>query len=148
MGVTTGSFYWHFKNRRELLEALLEYWEREMTDVAIAAARQFPGPPEERIHGLMEGVMSNSFARYDLPMWHWAQSDDKVAEVFQRVLSKRFEFAAWMFSEAGFPPEQAKARGRMMVIYLMGESTLVPDSMARRKEDLRLNHAILMAPAA
>ena len=24
LGVTTGSFYWHFKNRRELLEALLD----------------------------------------------------------------------------------------------------------------------------
>ena len=65
MGVTTGSFYWHFKNRRELLEALLDYWEREMTDVAIDAARHFPGTAPERIYGLMEGVMSNSFARYD-----------------------------------------------------------------------------------
>ena len=29
MGVTTGSFYWHFKNRRELLEVLLDYWGRD-----------------------------------------------------------------------------------------------------------------------
>ena len=35
MGVTTGSFYWHFKNRREFLDALLDYWEREMTDAAM-----------------------------------------------------------------------------------------------------------------
>jgi len=148
MGVTTGSFYWHFKNRRELLEALLAYWEREMTDVAIDAARGFPGAPEERIYLLMEGVMTNSFARYDLPIWHWAQSDAEVAKVFQRVLTKRFEFAAWMFAEVGFQPKQAEVRGRMMVVYLMGESTLVPDSMTRRKQDLRIKHAILMAPEA
>ena len=38
LGVTSGSFYWHFKNRRELHDALLEYWEREMTDAAMEAA--------------------------------------------------------------------------------------------------------------
>ena len=34
----------------------------------------------------------------------------------------------------------------MMVVYMMGESTLVPDSMAKRKELLKLKHAILTAP--
>ena len=146
MGVTTGSFYWHFKNRRELLEALLKYWEREMTDVAIETARQFEGPATDRILGLMGGVMTDRMARYDLPIWQWAQSDARASRVFNRVLKKRFSFAAWMFSQAGFSREQAEVRGRMMVIYMMGESTLIPDSLARRKELLKLKHAILTAP--
>jgi AcrR family transcriptional regulator len=143
MGVTTGSFYWHFKNRRELLEALLAYWEREMTDMAIEAARGFDGPPAERILRLMETVTTNNLARYDLPIWHWAQSDIKAQQVFKRVLKKRFEFAAWMFAQAGFSPEQAATRGRMMVSDLMGESTLIPGSMAKRKAALKLKHTIL-----
>ena len=49
MDVTTESFYWHFKNRRALLEALLEYWEREMTDVAIDVAKPYAGSPADRI---------------------------------------------------------------------------------------------------
>jgi AcrR family transcriptional regulator len=146
LGVTTGSFYWHFKNQRELLEALLDYWEREMTDTAIEAARQFTGSPSDRILDLMALVMTSKFARYDLAILHWAQSDAKTRRVFNRVLKKRFEFAAWMFAQAGFSDEQAEIRGRMMVIYMMGESTLIPDGMTRRKESLKLNHAILMAP--
>lgn len=146
LGVTTGSFYWHFKNRRELLEALLEYWERELTDAAIESARHFEGSAPERILGLMEGVMTNRLARYDLPIWQWAQSDTRASRVFNRVLKKRFEFAAWMFSQAGFSREQAEVRGRMMVIYMMGESTLIPDSMAKRQELIKLTHAILTAP--
>lgn len=145
MGVTTGSFYWHFKNRRELLDALLEYWERETTDVAIDEARQFDGPPADRILFIMEAIVKANLAKYDLPIWHWAQSDANAKRVFQRVLRKRFSFAAWMFSEAGFPNEDAEVRGRMMVVYLMGEATLVPESMARRKESLKLKHAILTA---
>ena len=146
LGVTTGSFYWHFKNRRELLEALLDYWEREMTDAAIAAARQFSGPAAERILFIMETVTTGNLARYDLPIWQWAQSDTRASQVFNRVLKKRFSFAAWMFSEAGFSREQSVIRGRMMVIYMMGESTLIPDSMAKRKEYIKLKHAILTAP--
>jgi len=146
LGVTTGSFYWHFKNRRELLEALLDYWEREMTDAAIEGARQFPGPPADRILLIMETVMSDKLARYDLPIWQWAQSDTRANRVFKRVLKKRFEFAAWMFSQAGFSREQAEIRGRMMVIYMMGETTLIPESMAKRKEFIKLKHAILTAP--
>ena len=146
LGVTTGSFYWHFKNRRELLEALLEYCEHEMTDVAIEAARHFEGPAANRILHLMEGVMAGKLARYDLPIWQWARSDTRASRVFNRVLKKRFTFAAWMFSEAGFSREQAEVRGRMMVIYMMGESTLIPESMARRKELIKLKHAILTAP--
>lgn len=146
LGVTTGSFYWHFKNRRELLDALLEYWEREMTDKAIETARHYPGPPSERILYIMETVMTDELARYDLPIWLWSQSDVKASRVFKRVLKKRFAFAAWMFSEAGFSDQQAEIRGRMMVIYMMGESTLIPDPMNRRKEFLKLKHAILTAP--
>ena len=146
MGVTTGSFYWHFKNRRELLEALLEYWEREMTEVAIEAAKRFTDSPKDRILSLMEGVTAGNLARYDLPIWHWAQSDAKARHVFNRVLKKRFEFAAWMFTQAGFSAEQADARGRLMVTYMMAEATLVPGSLAKRKESLKLKHAILTAP--
>jgi len=144
MGVTTGSFYWHFKNRRELLDALLEFWEREMTDNAIEAARRFSGSPAERILFIMETVMAHSLARYDLAIWHWAQSDASASQVFKCVLKKRFTFAAWMFAEAGFSKEQAEIRGRMMVVYMMGELTLMPDSLSRRKDLLHLKHAILL----
>ncbi len=148
MGVTTGSFYWHFKNRRELLDALLAYWEAEMTDAAVEAARAFDGGPTERILYLMESVATGHLARYDLAFWSWARTDARASRVFKRVLKKRFEFAAWMFAEAGFDAEQATVRGRMMVVYLMGESTLVPDSMTKRREYLKLKHAVLTAPAA
>jgi len=146
MGVTTGSFYWHFRNRRELLDELLVYWEREMTDLAMESARRYAGSASARILFLMETVMGGELARFDLPIWSWAQTDAKASRVFRRVLKKRFNFAQWMFSEAGFSREQAEVRGRMMVTYMMGESTLIPDAMAKRKERLKLKHAILAAP--
>jgi hypothetical protein len=50
-----------------------------------------------------------------------------------------------MFAEAGFSKQEAEARGRMMVVYMMGESTLVPGSMSESLEALRRQHATLTA---
>jgi AcrR family transcriptional regulator len=144
LGVTSGSFYWHFKNRRELHDALLDYWQRELTDAAIVAAKNFQGSAKERIWGLMEQVMDSGMARFDLAIWHWAQSDEKVQTVFQRALEKRFAFAAWMFRQAGFSKVQGEARGRLMVVYMMGESTLISDLPARRRNLLKLKYGILV----
>jgi AcrR family transcriptional regulator len=146
LGVTTGSFYWHFENRRDLLDELVDWWEREMTDAAIEAAEQFVGSPEDRILYLMRQVMIDKLARYDVAVWLWALSDRRAARVFRRALKKRFEFAAKMFEEAGFSKVQATARGRMMVVHMMGESTLIPASMSESLESIRLDHAILTAP--
>lgn len=143
IGITTGSFYWHFKNRQDLLDALLDYWERELTDVAIESTRKADVPPLERILLLMETVMLGNMGRYDLPIWAWAQSDSNARRVFNRVLKKRFAFATSMFKEAGFSGEEAAARGRLMVSYMMAESTLVRDKEARSRKAIRLKHAIL-----
>jgi len=145
LGVTTGSFYWHFKNRQELLFELLAYWEQEMTESAIHAARNFTGDPVERIYLLMDTVVINDLAKYDLPIWHWAQSDSEASRVFKRAMDKRFKFAAWMFEQAGFSKEQARMRGRMMVVYLMGEATLVADKLSKDRKLLRAKHAVLVA---
>src|SRR2546422_3207220 len=35
LGVTKGGFYWHFDDRRALLDEMLETWERVMVDEVI-----------------------------------------------------------------------------------------------------------------
>ena len=40
--VSKGSFYWHFKNRSDFLEALVEYWDRTETDNVIQALNALP----------------------------------------------------------------------------------------------------------
>jgi AcrR family transcriptional regulator len=143
LGVTSGSFYWHFANRAKLYEALLDYWETEMTDAAIDAARKMECPPKERIWSLMKQVMSTGLAKFDLAIWHWAQTHEAAQTSFQRTLEKRFIFATWMFKEAGFSKTQAEIRGRMMVVYMMGESSLISEKFGKREKQLRLKFEIL-----
>ncbi len=115
-----------------------------MTDAAIVTAKGFEGTPLERILNLMVQVMETGMARYDLAIWHWAQTDESVKVIFHRTLEKRFAFATWMYKAAGFTPAQAEIRGRMMVVYMMGESTLVPGTPDKRKRQLRMKFEVLI----
>ncbi len=143
LGVTSGSFYWHFKNLRDLLDSLLEFWEREMTDAVMHAAKAFSGPPEDRILNLMLQVIEEDAAIYDHAISIWARKDAAANEVFTRTLRKRFDFARWMFKQSGFSHRQAGIRGRLLVAYLMGESATDLKSDGNWKARIGEKHKIL-----
>ncbi len=42
--VTRGSFYWHFKAHADLLGAMLDFWENELTGDLIGQAAGLPDP--------------------------------------------------------------------------------------------------------
>ncbi len=44
LGTTTGSFYWHFADRQDLLSALLALWEDQETTQAVAALATISDP--------------------------------------------------------------------------------------------------------
>src|SRR5829696_5322648 len=59
LGVTKGSFYWHFKDRKALLKATLERWEKESTEARISASRRI-SDPNERLVRLGEEVFGEA----------------------------------------------------------------------------------------
>ena len=145
MGVTSGSFYWHFKGLKELLDCLLHFWETELTDAIIMRAKSIDGPPEGRILDLMVQVIEQDAAIHDHPISVWARRDPAVLEIFERTIQKRFEFATWMFSQAGYSDKQARTRGRMLVAYLMGESSTSLKSNRGWKNIIQSEFEILVA---
>lgn len=63
----------------------------------------------------MVQVMDTGMAKYDLAVWHWAQSDTAAQEVLSHTIEKGFAFAAWMFGQVDFDESQAEVRVRMML---------------------------------
>ena len=63
LGVTKGGFYWHFRNRAELLDALLDLWEQQLVDEAIEASDHGGGDGRTRLRRLFAEAGSRAIIR-------------------------------------------------------------------------------------
>ena len=54
LGVTSGSFYWHFEDHDDLLRSMLDWWDREMTDSVIRIVNASRGGVERRLMAVAE----------------------------------------------------------------------------------------------
>ena len=121
LGVTRGSFYWHFRDRGELLDLMLDWWDREMTDTVIDHVDTRSASARQRLTALAENVVSNDKNRFDNAIRSWAEGDREVATAHRRVMNKRLEYVVSLFRDAGFSPREARARGHLLAVYVMGE---------------------------
>ena len=126
VGVTKGSFYHHFRDRGALLEALLEFWSREMTDAEFERIQGLRGGDagrelRARLLALAEDVLERGMGRYDPAIRAWARSDRKVAAAVAQVDRRRVRALAGLFEEGGFSAAQTRTRARIFYALLLGE---------------------------
>lgn len=126
VGVTKGSFYHHFRDRHALLEAVLEYWSREMTDAEFERIQTLPGGNDTvalraRLVALAEDVLEKGMGRYDPAIRAWARQDRKVAAVVAQVDRRRVKALGGFFEEGGFNSAEARTRARTFYTFLLGE---------------------------
>nr|WP_204068701.1 TetR family transcriptional regulator [Planobispora siamensis] len=113
LGATKGSFYWHFANRRALVEAALARWEAG-TEEIIAGLLEIPDPVL-RMRTLLEQAFGDPVdARIAFQLIS-AADDPLAAETARRVSTRRLEFMAASLEEAGQQP--GLARGRAVAGY-------------------------------
>ncbi len=101
--------YWHFRDRRELLEAALETWERTSTD-EILAELEGVADPIERLHRGFAMALELEEDEYPDVRLLPSAADPVVAPVAARVQEKRLALLARTFREIGFAPAEARRR--------------------------------------
>jgi len=121
VGVTKGSFYHHFRDRGALLEEVLEYWSREMTDAEFERIQTLSGGLAQRLVALAEDVLEKGMGRYDPAIRAWAREDRKVAAAVAQVDRRRVKALAGFFEEGGFTAAEARVRARTFYTFLLGE---------------------------
>lgn len=146
LGVSRGSFYWHFRDRGELLVAVLGYWDRWSTQTVIDTLDASSEDPASRLMALMEMVTERRLTRYDPAVRAWAVRDADAARVVRRVDRRRLAYVTGLFRKAGFAASEADARARLFAVYLSTEAIFFArEPAARRRQLLRLRHRVLTA---
>ena len=79
LGVSRGSFYWHFKDRKQFVHDLLEYWYEEYTAAAPVVVERDGGTAEERLARLMRLVHDQELTRHDLTIRSLALLDTQFS---------------------------------------------------------------------
>ena len=130
LGVTKGSFYWHFRDSAALLAALLADWARHATEPLL---RRLEGPgikaPRSRLSRLAATVAGEGAGALDPAIRAWACHDPAAAETVRRVDEARLAFIAGEFRGLGFAPAAAWTRARLFYLHLLGEHALTFDEI-------------------
>ena len=121
LGVTRGSFYWHFADRAELLAAMLEVWEQSNT-ASILHAAAVPGGLEDRILALFLCWIDPELfdPRLDFAVRDWARGDATLQASIAASDQQRMDALVSMFADHGFPQQQALIRARNFYYTQMG----------------------------
>jgi len=115
VGVTKGSFYWHFKNRADFVRSLIDYWHARYTLTVSDYLDGFEGSAEEKLRRLMQMVFVEQLTRYDLAIRAWAIAEPKLRDLVKRTDDYRLNYLRMLFRGMGFDSEASDLRARVFL---------------------------------
>ena len=137
LGVTRGGFYWHFDDRRALLEEILDAWERASVDEVIERVDSDGGDARTKLRRLSAlAASSDEPLRIDLAVRDWARREQAVADRLRRVDNRRMDYMRSLFG--AFCPDEDDVEARCMVFYSLwiGSHFVAADHRARGRADV------------
>jgi AcrR family transcriptional regulator len=137
LGVTRGGFYWHFDDRRALLEQILDTWERRSVDEVIERVESEGGDPRAKLRRLSAlAASSDEPLRIDLAVRDWARREQPVADRLRRVDNQRMDYMRSLFG--AFCADEDDVEARCMVFYSLwiGSHFIAADHGTRSRADV------------
>jgi AcrR family transcriptional regulator len=137
LGVTRGGFYWHFDDRRALLEEMLDTWERASIEEVIERVEGEGGDARTRLRRLFAlASSSDELLSIDLAVRDWARREPTVADRLRRVDNRRMDYLRSLFG--AFCPDEDDVEARCMLVASLwiGNHFMAADHGARSRADV------------
>jgi AcrR family transcriptional regulator len=128
LGVTKGGFYRRFKDRRALLNAVLDEWARGRIAAINRVREQTEGQaPSERLSSVARHYterLSVHGMAIELAIRQWARTDSAAAAACASVDDARLKVAGQLYRDLGFSPAESRERAILLYSFLFGQSLL------------------------
>lgn len=144
LGLSRTSFYWFFKNRDELLEALLERWRETNTRQLVERAGAYAETVAEAMLNVIDCWLDPSLfdARFEFAVRSWALQSDAVLDQVRAADAARIEALTAMLLRFGEDPALADVRARTTYLTQIGYISM------QTREDLATRMARIPAYVA
>lgn len=119
LGVTKGSFYWHFPSRDALLQAALERWESVEQQEVFGKLEAVPDP-RERLSALFQVVAREFKSHVIYSALLKALDHPAVQPVIDRVSQRRLDYLTASFRQTGLGRTEAQHRARLTYAAYVG----------------------------
>ncbi|MGB0907156.1 MAG: TetR/AcrR family transcriptional regulator [Maricaulaceae bacterium] len=116
LGVSRGSFYWHFKDIKDYHKKLLGLWQLRFTGGVITAV-EVEKTAAEKLTALMTLAYEPN-TTLESAIRNWAQNNAQAKEVLSAVDETRLAYLARLLRDAGVPPDRVTTRATF--IYAAG----------------------------
>lgn len=122
MGVSRSSFYWYFKSRQDLLDALLAQWRATNTAGFIAQTKAPTDTITAAVLNVWHCVVDPALfdTALDFAIRDWARRSGKVRRALDASDAERLKALAEMFMRHDYPAEQSAARARALYYMQIG----------------------------
>jgi len=149
LGTTKGSFYWHFADRRALVDAVLETWRDRETEALIAEVEAIP-EPHARLSALLEIIAHRTGERSGERTLYADAAAADVREIVEAVTERRVSYLSGLLAASGVPSQEARRRAVIVVSAVIGYQQLVSsgwDAAADPRPLVETLFAVATAPA-
>lgn len=136
IGLTRGSFYWHFKSRAEFLDAMLELWQQKGTHDIIQMVEQEKLNPNKKLSVLLNLTTKDPGPRYggkftEMAIRIWGSNHPKAAKIIKQVDTDRVAFVNKLLLEMQVEPALASMLAEIIYnAYIGMMSRDLPDKEA------------------
>ncbi|MEE4189330.1 MAG: TetR/AcrR family transcriptional regulator [Roseobacter sp.] len=122
LGVSRSSFYWYFKSRQDLLDALLDHWQTTNTSALVSMAEAPAATITEAVGNVFRCVINPALfdTRLDFAIRDWARRAPQVHTTLRQSDDRRLAALQDMFTRFDYPPLEAVARARILYYMQIG----------------------------
>jgi AcrR family transcriptional regulator len=138
LGVTRGSFYWHFRDREDLLRRVLQAWSERTTEQLTRRLASASTEPREQLRDVISlpfrGRAAAKAARIELALRAWARRDDMARQAVDAADAARIGYHAQVLEALGFGADEARMRAFLLYGYEVAESLLHGQGTAAERQ--------------